>query len=104
PYDSTRNRQHLLVSDYIDTLPIRHPATLYLLLYCLTALPLQRPLPPRRSPDLPAGDRAATDGTPGRERQEGAPVGSSRPGPRTRSKSTRLNSSHVSISYAVFCL
>src|SRR5205807_9636466 len=31
-------------------------------------------------------------------------VGSNRPGPRADRKSTRLNSSHLVISYAVFCL
>src|SRR5690349_24455942 len=55
---------------------------------------VRRPRRPASWPDRRAGGR-----------REPSPV-SSRPGPasRTDRKSTRLNSSHVEISYAVFCL
>src|SRR5690625_6858969 len=48
---------------------------------------------PRRSPDRP--------GRPCPHRRDGVATGGTR---RSDRKSTRLNSSHVAISYAVFCL
>src|SRR3712207_7077259 len=63
---------------------------------------------PRRGPDHRAGDAAGgPHAEPGEARRPGP--GGGNPGPRARGaladrKSTRLNSSHANISYAVFCL
>src|SRR5690625_7271395 len=72
--------------------------------YCCAAHPLLRSFPSRRSSDLLLGD------DPGLLRCDVEPhvqglehVGRARCRRRDR-KSTRLNSSHVAISYAVFCL
>src|SRR5437868_9738676 len=70
----------------------------------------QHSFPTRRSSDLHQGRRARTSGGRGRRwlrhrphALHGGPLGrGSRP--QLDRKSTRLNSSHVSISYAVFCL
>src|SRR6202521_2860717 len=63
---------------------IRRPPRFTLFPY--TALFRSRPVPPGRADRLPTGSAAA----PGRRRED--------------RKSTRLNSSHLYISYAVFCL
>src|SRR5207249_7200913 len=52
--------------------------------------------PPHARNSLPLESNSMTDGA-GRQQSPSAPYGRDR-------KSTRLNSSHVSISYAVFCL
>src|SRR3712207_7457208 len=53
---------------------------------------------------LAAGDPAAVRGAAGpQERRPARPAGPARP-PAADRKSTRLNSSHANISYAVFCL
>src|SRR5690554_7731617 len=54
-----------------------------------------------------AGDRARLVGHPDSDRQVQRPTGGTHgraPAPGADRKSTRLNSSHVRISYAVFCL
>src|SRR6266487_5776667 len=61
------------------------------------ALPISPP-PPRRAPGARASRDAATAGSPPR------PDRRRRCRRRRDRKSTRLNSSHPSISYAVFCL
>src|SRR5699024_12684735 len=95
---------------------------------CPAAL-LQLPsFPTRRSSDLPAAHRRPPTGHPVLHRPPGPGAGAGQPAPvrrlhltlvlrrlpaavhlpdrlhRPDRKSTRLNSSHVSISYAVFCL
>src|SRR3712207_7630140 len=70
-------------------------------IYTLTlrdALPISARAPRRKRVRLrhPAGDPGRRDGE--------APGHGGRPGGRRDRKSTRLNSSHANISYAVFCL
>src|SRR5699024_11801538 len=65
--------------------------------------------PAGRTAALPAGAGPARSGPPGTHRPGGGTTGLLNPAPLTSRhirdrKSTRLNSSHVSISYAVFCL
>src|SRR5436189_3114853 len=59
--------------------------------------PVLYSFPTRRSSDLRAADHAASGWRGGRDPGHG-------PGSRPDRKSTRLNSSHRCISYAVFCL
>src|SRR3712207_7105170 len=58
---------------------------------------------PRRRGPLGGVRAGRADAGLGRARQDGAAVGR-RHAPRADRKSTRLNSSHANISYAVFCL
>src|SRR5438874_4693852 len=69
------------------------------------ALPIYRGVPLRsRRRDVPRADRRARgDGDPVRVAAASVYAGAAVGGGRDR-KSTRLNSSHVEISYAVFCL
>src|SRR5699024_12760734 len=76
------------------------------LLSCPPAHPDLHSFPTRRSSDLrtcpvPAGPDPVRVRWPPRRRGRSRASGTGRGGDR---KSTRLNSSHVSISYAVFCL
>src|SRR5256885_2562898 len=50
------------------------------------------------------GGRGVRDRRPGLRRQRGGRPAAAGPGPAPDRKSTRLNSSHLVISYAVFCL
>src|SRR5690606_42076651 len=95
------------LSVYHDPAPIRcHPLSLH------DALPISAPRdprPPARSPP-PASPGTAPDGTGTAPRPRPARSTPTRAGPRAAAdggggdrKSTRLNSSHVKISYAVFC-
>src|SRR5438876_4435375 len=59
--------------------------------------------PTRRSSDLPRHERGRAH-SPGRGGPHGLPRRRGRERPCGDRKSTRLNSSHPSISYAVFCL
>src|SRR6476620_8404702 len=63
--------------------------------------PRSTPFPTRRSSDLHAGVRERLRG---RERRLGGGGGGGFGGAPGDRKSTRLNSSHANISYAVFCL
>src|SRR5690606_41886972 len=62
-----------------------------------------RPRPSRNACSSPATS-AATAPAGGDSMTAPGPVGTDAGGSRTDRKSTRLNSSHVKISYAVFCL
>src|SRR5207249_10006191 len=62
------------------------------------ALPISHPSAAARS------DRKSSQCRPGRRRGAGRPSDGRGVVPQRDRKSTRLNSSHVSISYAVFCL
>src|SRR5690606_41937178 len=97
-------------------------------LHCCCGAPRALPsFPPRRSSDLERAQRLRGEHRPDGARGEGGerhaqvgefdpcpqrgaggrrqcPGGSVAPGEREDRKSTRLNSSHVKISYAVFCL
>src|SRR3712207_7776093 len=63
---------------------------------------------PRRPPDVALQPRGEQDGDPRRRRRaavrRGAAAGAGRLVAGLDRKSTRLNSSHANISYAVFCL
>src|SRR3712207_8070354 len=65
------------------------------------ALPIFRSLAARRTPGRDAGERAGRTGVDGAEHPRRGRRRRLLPGDR---KSTRLNSSHANISYAVFCL
>src|SRR5438128_9422444 len=62
------------------------------------------PISPRVASAVRTSCRARPQPQPGRARPTGCPPGRSRSCRRRDRKSTRLNSSHGSISYAVFCL
>src|SRR5688572_31597581 len=71
--------------------------------------PISTLFPTRRSSDLPVGHRSARQRIAATRAAHGRPVDLSvrepdRPAVRGDRKSTRLNSSHSQISYAVFCL
>src|SRR5439155_19222614 len=87
---------------YPDSALLNHPTTTEIYPLSLhDALPISDALSARRDGSLsrPALGRAA----PAREPDAGAGARARAAPPRDR-KSTRLNSSHVAISYAVFCL
>src|SRR5690625_5362679 len=77
----------------------------------LVVLPVQLTFPTRRSSDLQRGTGLSTPVNRHTLAQQGAPSAQARylrhfraPDIVADRKSTRLNSSHVAISYAVFCL
>src|SRR5690349_24227167 len=74
--------------------------------YCYVDRRYLHSFPTRRSSDLESARRAARRKSSGGGCGPGFPCGSATPRTSSRRdrKSTRLNSSHVEISYAVFCL
>src|SRR5207253_9484341 len=96
---------------YVGSTPSYSPLLFSLLFYCYGDHRDLHSFPTRRSSDL--APRAAESTPRARERRRTASLDSPPPTeanraaaqPRTADrKSTRLNSSHVAISYAVFCL
>src|SRR5690625_6459852 len=88
----------------VSSSAIRSPCMPLSFFSCYRSHPNLHSFPTRRSSDLrpPRAGRSPTRGVP--PRRPGTPPGRRRGGAGQDRKSTRLNSSHVAISYAVFCL
>src|SRR5205814_8617182 len=105
---SASSTHHLLLSpiSYLSTLPHSPVLSLsFLFFYSSAPHPHLHSFPTRRSSDLTAsGNAGATGARPLSPRLPSCPGWRQSQCKESDRKSTRLNSSHLGISYAVFCL